>query len=517
MRSHSPKGLKKILGAIFNRLTITVIAIIIQALYFAVLIIRFSDYAKWVESCFRLLAILEAVFIIWKDGNPEYKLGWIVLIGLFPQVGSVLFLLYGNGRASARLRRRTEQVRTAHRDALDQTVDLKKAVKKRRLRKTCDYIREYGPYPAWDHTDGKYYPVGEKVFDDMLEDLKKAEHYIFMEYFIIGRGSLWDQVFEILKEKASEGVDVRLIYDDIGSMKVLPRHFLREVRAAGIRVLAFNTMLPIPAVVYNNRDHRKITVIDGYVGYTGGFNISDEYANRVVRFGHWKDAGVRLEGEGVWNLTVMFLNMWNSLRQTDEEYGEFRPHVWHPEPFQGDGVIQPYSDTPLDDESLGENVYLELINQSQNYLYIFTPYLIPDSEMENAMKLAAKRGVDVRLVIPGIPDKRLVYAVTASYFRPLMRAGVKIYAYTPGFIHSKCLLSDDHAAVVGTINFDYRSLFLHFECGALFVENEGVAQALKEDCRQTFLRSQPLTEEILRHHAFGAFLGFFLRIFGPLL
>ena len=225
----------------------------------------------------------------------------------------------------------------------------------------------------------------------------------------------------------------------------------------------FNTMKPLPSLVYNNRDHRKIMVIDGYIGYSGGVNIADEYANRIVRFGHWKDSGTRLEGEAVWNYTVMFLNMWHAFRGSDEDYRAYSPHAWHPGEFESDGEVQPFSDSPLDDENVGENVYFEMLNQAQEYVYIFTPYLILDNEMETALKLAAKRGVDVRLVIPGIPDKPLVYAMSLSFVAPLIQAGVKVYKYTPGFIHAKSFLCDGKLAAVGTINMDYRSFFLHFE------------------------------------------------------
>ena len=285
---------------------------------------------------------------------------------------------------------------------------------------------------------------------------------------------MWDGIFAILKEKAAAGVDVRITFDDVGSINKTPKRFISSLAQHGIKVLPFNPLTPIASLIYNNRDHRKILVIDGYIGYSGGFNIADEYINEVVRFGHWKDTGIRLEGHAVWNFTVMFLNMWNAFKKTEEDYETFRPHICHPEEFGSDGIIQPYSDSPLDDENMGENVYLEILSQAEDYVYIFTPYLIIDNEMQTALSLAAKRGVDVRIVTPAIPDKKMVFRLTRSYYRPLIKAGVRIYEYTPGFIHAKSYLSDDRIGVVGTINMDYRSLFLHFECGTLMIGCEAL-------------------------------------------
>ena len=269
-------------------------------------------------------------------------------------------------------------------------------------------------------------------------------------------------------------------------------------------------------MVYNNRDHRKIMIIDGYISYCGGYNLADEYINSVNRFGHWKDSGVRLEGEAVWNYTVMFLNVWNAYRKTEEDYSPFAPHVHHPEVFDSDGIVQPFSDSPLDDENVGENVYLEIITQAEEYVYIYTPYLILDSEMLAAMQLASRRGVDVRLVTPGIPDKKLIFRITRSYYHPLIKAGVKVYEYTPGFIHAKSVIADDKISVVGSINLDYRSLYLHFECGTLMIGSNAVRQ-LKEDCQETFSKSKLMTLEDCRTNFFGLLVDGVLRALSPLL
>jgi cardiolipin synthase len=507
--------LGKIFNKIFSRFTITLVFILVQLFYLFVLTFRLVDYAKWVEACFMIIAVILALFIIWRDYNPAYKIGWILLVCLLPIMGVPLYLLFGNKKPAKALNRKIDPQEQIHRDDLKQEADVRN-IASPRMQRTCSYIADKGPYPAWLNTTTKYYPVGDDMFVDMIEDLKKADHFIFMEYFIISRGELWDQIFEILKEKAAAGIDVRIIYDDIGSMAMLPKGFVKELKENNIRVLAFNKMKPFLSLVYNNRDHRKILVIDGYIGYTGGANIADEYANKIVRFGHWKDSGLRMYGEAVWNMTVMFLNMWNAFQKTDVGYSIFKPHVWHPERFPGDGIVQPYSDTPLDDENLGENVYMEILNQAEDYVFIYTPYLIIDNEMQTALTLAAKRGVDVRLVTPGIPDKKMIYALSRSYYEPLIKAGVRIYEYTPGFIHAKNFVSDDRVAVVGTINMDYRSLFLHFECGALLIENSSI-EDIRNDCIDTFMRSREITPKDYRRYFVGKLFGAILRVFSPVL
>ncbi|WP_303858216.1 cardiolipin synthase [Aminicella lysinilytica] len=505
----------KIFNKIFSRFTITLVFILIQLYYFFVLVFKLAYYAKWISIGFTVVAVILALFIIWRDYNPAYKIGWILLICLLPIMGVPLYLLFGNKRPAKLLKRRIDPMEQIHLDDLKQEDDIRN-IASPRLQRTCSYIAEKGPYPAWKNTRTKYYPVGDDMFEDMLKDLAKAEHFIFMEYFIFSRGWLWEKVFDILKEKAAAGLDVRIIYDDIGTMAKIPKHFEKLLKENNIKVMSFNKMRPILSLVYNNRDHRKITVIDGYIGYTGGANIADEYANKIVRFGHWKDSGVRMYGDAVWNLTVMFLNMWNSFVKTDVGYNIFKPHVWHPESFKTDGIVQPYSDTPLDDENLGENVYLEILNQAEDYVFIYTPYLIIDNEMQTALTLAAKRGVDVRLVTPGIPDKPLIYTLSRSYYEPLIKAGVRIYEYTPGFIHAKSFVSDDRIAVVGTINMDYRSLFLHFECGALLIENSAI-EDIRNDCIETFQRSYEITAKDRKRFFFGRLLAAILRVFGPVL
>lgn len=505
----------KAVNKVFNRLTITVALILVQLFWFGVMLLKLTEYASWISVVFTVGAALMALFIIWRDDNPAYKIGWILLVCLLPILGATMYAFFGNKRPSKSLKHKIEPQEAIHREDLRQEDDLGE-ITSTRLLDTIRYIAEKGPYPAWTDTQSRYYSVGDDAFPEMLEDLKKAKHFIFMEYFILAEGEMWQEIFAVLKEKAAEGVDVRIIYDDVGSINRTPKRFLSILAENGIKVLPFNPLTPIASLIYNNRDHRKILVIDGYIAYSGGFNIADEYINRIVRFGHWKDTGIRLEGHGVWNFTVMFLNMWNAFVKTDTDYSKFRPHVHHPTEFGSDGIVQPYADSPLDDENMGENVYLEILSQAEDYVYIFTPYLIIDNEMKTSLVLAAKRGVDVRIVTPAIPDKKMVFRLTRSYYEPLIKAGVKIYEYTPGFIHAKSYISDDKIGVVGTINMDYRSLFLHFECGTLMIGCEAL-QDLKKDCLQTIAQSREIRHEDCRRGFFGLLFDSVLRVISPLL
>ena len=307
---------------------------------------------------------------------------------------------------------------------------------------------------------------------------------------------------------------MRLIYDDFGSLLGLPKDFVVRMERAHIRCIPFNPVVPLLSLVMNHRDHRKIVVIDGKVAYTGGINLADEYINAITRFGYWKDAGLRIEGAAVWNFTVMFLDFWNAFRPFEQDYSTFRPQLAVLP--ASDGVVQPYADSPLDEEPVAETVYLDILAQSQQYVYFYTPYLAIGEEMLDALRNAAKRGVDVRLVLPGIPDKKLVFRLSRSYYLPLLRAGVRIYEYTPGFLHAKCCVSDDRAAVVGSINMDYRSMFLHFECGVLLLQNSQVL-ALRDDVRRTLYQCREVQCADCRTGLVGTVLDSVLRLLSPLM
>lgn len=503
----------KLFSKIFNRVTLTVLVILIQIVWLCSRFWGWAQHQELFSALLTLLSALMALYIVRKDDNPSYKISWLVLIGLVPILGGLMYLLFGNKRPSKTMREKLNKVRGEHYASMAENPGVSGELPSR-LKATSNYLASYGPYPAWQNTAAEYFPSGEAMFPRMLADMERAERFLFVEYFIISKGSMWDEFFALLKRKAAQGVDVRLIFDDVGSAWELPKNLAVQLEKNHIRCLPFNPMVPLISLAMNHRDHRKFLIVDGNVGYTGGINLADEYVNRKERFGYWKDTGVRLEGDAVWNMTVAYLNLWNAFRRTDQSYDRFRPTIRGLMPT--DGIIQPYTDSPLDDEPVAENVYLDILSQAQRYVYIFTPYLIIDNEMTTALCLAAKRGVDVRIVTPGIPDKPTVFRLTRSYYPTLLRAGVRIYEYTPGFIHAKSFLCDDEMAVVGSINMDYRSLYLHFESGVLLMRCR-MLQDLKQDYLDTFAVSKPVALSDCRTGFFGQLADDLLRLLSPLM
>ena len=508
----------KYLKLIFNRLFVFGLMILVQVVYMLLILNKFSPYSQvWSAICL-VLSILVVLFIVNKEDNPAYKIAWIIPILLFPIFGGLLYLFLGNKKPTRRMRDKIEKEHEKHKCRV-QNQEVIKDIEKQDLRVAGQvrYLSNHVGFPIYENTNATYYKSGEENFKDMIRELKAAKHYIFMEYFIIDEGDMWDTILDILEQKAQEGLDVRLIYDDMGCVSNLPYKYDRILEARGIKCMAFNPFIPFVSLAMNNRDHRKILVIDGHTGFTGGINLADEYINTKERFGYWKDTGIMLKGEGVWNLTTMFLHMWNSFRTTDEDYDKFRPHVHLNKLVQHDGYIQPYGDSPLDEEVVGENVYLNLINNAKKYVYIFTPYLIIDNEMMTALCLASKRGIDVKIVTPGIPDKKTVFKLTRSYYHQLIENGVEIYEYTPGFLHAKVVVSDDEVATVGTINFDYRSLYLHFECGVFLYKSKCI-QDIKQDALETIAKSRKIENtNVFSNGKIDTLFRAVLRVFAPLL
>ena len=516
--AHARKTVKKAGSFVFSRLVLTCLLLLIEVVWLAVLFNVLTAYANWINGICLLFSIVMCLLLIRQDSTaPEFKISWMVLFMVMPVQGGLLYLMWGDKRPARPLRRKLERAAQDTRplrvaDPAAQTL-LESADP--RAARTAAYLRDYGPYPVFTNTQVTYYPLGEAMFADMLPALESAEHFIFVEFFIISQGEMWESIHEILRRKAAAGVDVRVIYDDAGCVTGLPVRYWRKLEAEGIHSFSFNPFVPMLNLVMNNRDHRKILVVDGHTAFTGGVNLADEYINKLDRFGHWRDSGVRLHGEAAWSFTTMFLEFWDANRPTSEQPHQLRPGRYHPQPFTPDGLVQPFSDSPVDEESMAKNVYLEMMGQAQKNLYICTPYLILDNDTLTALCLAAKRGVDVRIYTPGIPDKKMIYQLTRSYFLTLIKAGVKIYSYTPGFLHSKTWLCDDRIAAVGSINLDYRSLYLHFECGTLLY---GCA-ALK-DIRADFLDiervSRAVTERDCRTSLLGTMLSAVLRMLAPL-
>ncbi|MDD6810614.1 MAG: cardiolipin synthase [Lachnospiraceae bacterium] len=509
--------MKKFFHFIFNRVFITALIVLIQVGFFLLEIFKWGNHYVEIATALKLLSIGVVLYLIWKPSNPAVKLAWIVPIMLFPLFGGILYLAFGHVFISRKLRKQMVMTEKLMRESMpeNELVVQKVETQNPAVANQMKYLKSYSATPVWENTNTVYYSDGLPYWKQLLEDLEKAEHFIFLEFFILGEGTMWNEILKILEKKVQQGVEVRLIYDDIGSIFVLPKHYDQMMEEKGIKCVAFNKLVPFMAIILNNRDHRKIVVIDGKVGYTGGINLADEYINYKTVHGYWKDAGIRLEGEAVWGLTGMFLQMWNMSRDTDRDFSVYR----YPfeEKQEESGFVQPYGDTPLDDETVGENVYLNMIGYAQKYIYVFTPYLIMDNEMNTALKLAAKRGVDVRIVTPGIPDKKTIYWLTQSNYQNLIEAGVKIYQYSDGFIHSKCVLCDDEIATVGTINFDYRSFYHHFECGVFLYRTNSIP-VIKKDMEDTFIISEEITLEWCKKKFVKTnVIGPLLKLFSPLL
>lgn len=508
--------LRRVLNLVFSRIVVTGVLLLLQAFWLFALFYWLADYAKWFGGVGVAMSIIMCLALIRQDSTvPEFKISWMILFAVMPVQGGILYLLWGNKRPALGLRHRLERAEDAMAPARKDDPDAAAALQRRdpRAALTARYLHDYGPMPVCGGTAAKYYPDGQSMFADMLPALQGAQHSIYVESFIIGMGEMWGQIHEILRRKAAAGLDVRVIYDDAGCLSLLPHNYAEMMRADGIRAFSFNRCVPVLNLVMNNRDHRKIMVIDGQIAFTGGVNLADEYINKIVRFGYWKDSGVRLDGPGAASLANIFLTFWKA-KYPDEDLdaGCDLPAAV---PVETDCLVQPFADTPVDREAVAKNVYLELINQAQQRLYICTPYLILDNDLLSCLRLAAKRGVDVRIYTPGVPDKPTIYQLTRSYFPHLLRAGVKIYSYTPGFLHAKTWLVDDRIAAVGTVNLDYRSLYLHFE-NSVLLYGGAVLDDVRRDLAEIEKESTAVTLADCRTGFFGTLYSAVLRLVAPL-
>ena len=508
--------LRRVLNLVFSRIVVTGVLLLLQAFWLFTLFYWLADYAKWFGGVGVAMSIIMCLALIRQDSTvPEFKISWMILFSVMPVQGGILYLLWGDKRPALGLRHRLERAEDAMAPARKDDPDAAAALQRQdpRAALTARYLHDYGPMPVCGGTAAKYYPDGQSMFADMLPALQGAQHSIYVESFIIGMGEMWGQIHEILRRKAAAGLDVRVIYDDAGCLSLLPHNYAEMMRADGIRAFSFNRCVPVLNLVMNNRDHRKIMVIDGQIAFTGGVNLADEYINKIVRFGYWKDSGVRLEGPGAASLANIFLTFWKA-KYPDEDLdaGCDLPAAV---PVETDCLVQPFADSPVDREAVAKNVYLELINQAQKRLYICTPYLILDNDLLSCLRLAAKRGVDVRIYTPGVPDKPTIYQLTRSYFPHLLRAGVKIYSYTPGFLHAKTWLVDDRIAAVGTVNLDYRSLYLHFE-NSVLLYGGAVLDDVRRDLAEIEKESAAVTLTDCRTGFFGTLYSAVLRLVAPL-
>ncbi len=513
---------KKYKKLLFSRVFMSFVFICIQVVWMLVLYLQVYQLNKYFDIVIRVLSIVFCIYIInRKNQKMEYKAIWIIIVLIFPVFGVPYYMLFGEKKPGRRFQRKIDAADDKFRKYYNQDTGIltEMAHEKRRSAMTSKYILNDGNYPVFKNSKVDYYKSGEELFQSIIESLRKAERFIFLEFFTIEIGHVWNTILEILKKKADAGVEVRIMYDDFGSIAYLPKHYPMELEkmSPNIHAIKFNKVVPFFSPFMNNRDHRKMVVIDGEVAFTGGINLSDRYININSPYGIWKDAGVRLEGEAVRSFILMFLEMWEAIVPGSfsdahvKGYLGKKSHI-----IRSEGYAQPYGDEPFDDVMLSENIYLEMIAQAERYIFVFTPYLILSDELTTAFCLAAKRGVDVRIVVPAIPDKKVVYRVTKSNYRHLLKEHVRVYEYTPGFIHSKCLLIDGQRATVGTVNFDYRSLFLHFEDGLYFAENRAV-EDLEKDMRETFRECRELGEEDTRRTMVGRLVDSLLVTIAPLL
>ena len=503
------KQSKKLL---MNKILFSGLLILAQLIVVFIAFLTIHRSSRFLVYLFKLISILAALYIINKDDASAYKITWLVLIAAVPFVGGVLYLFLGDKKPSQRLQlaflKQIKNQRIIENNIIEKVEDPF-------VRGQMNYLHQQR-YPTYYGQGVKYFSLGDEAYEPLLEALRNAKKFIFMQFFIVDEGKMLTSVLDILKQKVQEGVEVRFMYDDVGSLTMLPRHYYRQLEKMGIQSVAFNPFVPFLSLAMNNRDHKKIVVVDGKIGFSGGFNLADEYINCKMRFGHWKDTGIRLEGEAVWSLTSMFLSTFYAYHKEyhGEDIEQFKPHTYHPEPFKNTGYVLPYGDDPLDDEGVGEAVYLNMITHASRSIDIMTPYFIIDDVMLKALCLASKNGVKIRLYVPHVPDKKIVFRVTRSYYYDLIRAGIEVYEYLPGFLHAKVMLVDGKAATVGTINFDYRSLYLHFECNVLLYEAECLS-AIKRDFREMNEICAPVKIDDSRH--FKGLIEGLLRLFSPLL
>ena len=511
--------MRKFLKLMFSQVTIVSVLLLLQLFALAGSLLRISEYFVYFNIILRFISAVTVIIIINRHSNPSYKLAWVIPILIFPLFGG-LFYLFITGQMHTKyyfhkLVNLEKEINSHYKQKEDVVCEIAQAYPERKS--TVKFINNVSGMNVCRNSGAEYFSVGEEMKESLLPELEKAQRYIFLEFFIIKEGDFWDSVLEILKKKAAEGVDVRVMYDGMGSLAPLPLKYPKVLESYGIKCRVFSPFTPFLSAIQNNRDHRKIIVIDGKVAYTGGINLSDEYINVNYPQGHWKDMAVCIKGEAAFSFTKMFLHLWWHNSRTKEDIKSFEPVFSKEELSFEDGYVMPFSDIPQDKYQTGEFIYLDIINKAQNYIYITTPYLILDHEMTVALKNAAYSGVDVKIICPRIADHWYARAVAYSYYKELTDAGIELYEYTPGFIHGKTFVSDDSVAVVGSINLDYRSLYLHFECAAWFLGSR-ICTDVKEDFKKTVSKCERITiEHCNKIHPLRKILNALLRLFAPLM
>ena len=506
-------AMHRILKVLTSRLVVVAVLVILQF----VLIVAYLSNLAFLHSLNPILdgiSLFLVLLVINRPADPGYKIAWVIALLSVPVIGVPAYILFGNRRLPKKLyygtlnssRKLTEMLET---DPLNS-----ESYEHGRYANILSYGAKRCGFPVYEHTDTVFFGSGEEWLPVYLDELKKAKHFIFIEMFIIAEGSLWDEVHAVLKQKAEEGVDVKLIYDDFGSV-TMPPHFYKQLKEEGIEAYAFNHLRPALIITMNNRDHRKITVIDNQTAFTGGVNLADEYANRIKRFGYWRDSAIMVKGPAVWSMTCQFLGMYHYIVRGDET-SDYEKYHLPTEEYDVKGFVQPFADTPTDGEETGLTEHLNIINSARRYLYINSPYLILPDAVERALITAAGNGVDVRVMTPHIPDKKLVFECTRSGYEALLQGGVKIYEFIPGFDHSKAIAADDEIGIVGSINTDYRSYFLHFEDGVMLAGTDSVKEIRKDFEKAMGVSHEVTLDEVKKTNILVKFIRDVLHVFMPL-
>ncbi|MDD3140366.1 MAG: cardiolipin synthase [Lachnospiraceae bacterium] len=511
------KSKSALFGAVFSRTVVTAVLLIVQIVLIVVCFKWLSQYMTYILGGFSILNIILLIYIVNNKSNPAFKLAWVLPLCIFPVTGAIIYLFISFNFGGKKLKNRMIDLEMATEEYNHTEEALAEAIAgENGLSDISYYLDVIAGNPTYINSDVTYYSLGEHKFKDMLLELEKAERFIFFEYFIVDRGIMWDSILEVLERKASEGVEVRVMYDGMCSLILLPYSYPKTLRKMGIKAKMFAPIIPLLSTHQNGRDHRKILVIDGKVAFNGGINISDEYINEKEVFGHWKDTAVRIKGDAVQGYTKMFLQMWNVDEKISEDYDRYLSGI-EQAPTKDKGVIIPYGDGPTNDYNIAVNVYLDILYKAKKYVHIMTPYLIIDHELFIALTYAAERGIDVKILLPHIPDKKIPFNIARTYYPQLIKSGVQIYEYTPGFIHAKAFVSDDERAVVGTINLDFRSLYHHFECGTYLYRHEAIRD-IELDFVATIAESQKITMTDYNNiPLFTKLNGHVFRMFGSLM
>ncbi len=496
------------------KIGLSIALIAIQFLLIFGIILRLSEYMDYAYKAFQFFSLLFALYIVNTEGKVSYKFSWIIFILAMPICGMVFYFIWGKAQLPKKTRVRAASAFENTKGFLKQDKAVIDEITDEYVKRHISLMQRMSDFPVYKNTKTKYLEIGETYFECMLEELKKAEKFILIEYFIIAEGTMKQQMMEILFEKAAKGVEVKIMYDEVGSTGVVPKNFVFDCEKHGIMCAPHNSLTFSIFSYISYRDHRKILVIDGNTAMTGGINIGDEYINAIEKHGHWKDTGIMLKGDAVFRFTMLFVWMWEIVTGEKLDPEKYKGSINYPEEK---GIIMPFGDGPVFEKSIAANNYMHIITSAKNYVYITTPYLIIDSDMIAALCLSAESGVDVRIITPHIPDKAIVHATTQSFYGELMRSGVKIYEYTPGFIHAKSIVSDDTTCTIGSINFDYRSLYWNYECGVYIYGDSSVIK-LKNDILETLKKSQRISlDEWEKQPLIKRMARAFLRVVSPLI